>query len=102
MHYNSNVLSFVNPSSKQCLNTETGLPFKSLEGYGTQVSTWPRCYKTFSFSTQLSMNLSCSIIGILTFISMINTSSESLKAKQIFIFQHCSFYEQLNLHAQLS
>ena len=41
-------------------------------------------------------------VGILTFISMINTTSESLKAKQVFNFQHISFYEQLKFHAQLS
>ena len=42
------------------------------------------------------------IIGILTFISMINTSSESLKARTVFIFQHFNFYEQLKYHAQFS
>ena len=29
------------------------------------------------------------------YISMINTTSESLKARQVFVFQHFSFYEQL-------
>ena len=33
------------------------------------------------------------IVGILTFISMIK--SESLKARKVFIFKHASFYEQL-------
>ena len=42
------------------------------------------------------------IVGILTFISMINKTSESSKERQIFIFQHFSFYEQLKFHAQLS
>ena len=45
------------------------------------------------------------IVGILTFISRINTASESfnLKArKKIFIFHYFTFYEQLKLHAQLS
>ena len=42
------------------------------------------------------------IVGILTFISMINTTFESLKASKVFIFQHLSFYEQLQFHAQLS
>ena len=32
-------------------------------------------------------------VGILTFISMINTTSESLKARKVYIFQHFSFYE---------
>ena len=43
-----------------------------------------------------------SIVGILTFISMINTISESLKARKVFIFQHFNVYEQLKFHAQLS
>ena len=38
------------------------------------------------------------IVGILTFISRINTASESFNARKIFIFQ--PFYEQLNFHAQ--
>ena len=41
-------------------------------------------------------------MGILTFRSMINTASESLKAKTVFIFQYFCFYEQLKFHAQLS
>ena len=36
------------------------------------------------------------IVGILTFISMINTTSECLKARNIFILQYLSFCEQLN------
>ena len=42
------------------------------------------------------------IVGILTFISMINTSPDSLKAREVFIFQHFCFYEQLKFYAQLS
>ena len=42
------------------------------------------------------------IVGILTFISIINRTSESLKARKVFIFQHFSFYEQLKFHTQLS
>ena len=41
-------------------------------------------------------------VGILTFISMINTTSECLKARKLSIFQHFSFYEQLKFHDQLS
>ena len=41
------------------------------------------------------------IVGILTFISMINTTSERLKAINFFICQNFSFYE-LKFHAQLS
>ena len=39
------------------------------------------------------------IVGILTFISMINTTSESLEARIVFIFPHSSFYNQLKFHA---
>ena len=39
--------------------------------------------------------------GILAFISMINTPSESLKARKVSIFQHFSFYEQLKFYAHL-
>ena len=42
------------------------------------------------------------IDGILTFISMINTKSESLKARHFFICRYFSFYEQLKIRAQLS
>ena len=42
------------------------------------------------------------IVGILTFISMINTISERLKARNIFIFQDFSFYELLKIYAELS
>ena len=40
------------------------------------------------------------IVGILTFISMINTTSESLKARNFFICLYFSFYEQLKFRAQ--
>ena len=42
------------------------------------------------------------IAGILTFISMINTTSERLKAKNFFICRYFSFYEQFKYCAQLS
>ena len=42
------------------------------------------------------------IVGILTFVCMINRPSESLKAIKVFIFQQFSFYEQLKFHAQLT
>ena len=35
------------------------------------------------------------IVGILTFISMIDTRSENLKARKVLIFQRFSFCEQL-------
>ena len=42
------------------------------------------------------------IVGILTFISIINTTSEILQPRNSFICQYFSFYEQLKFHAQLS
>ena len=42
------------------------------------------------------------IVDILTFISMINTKSESLKAIKVFTFQNFSFYEQLKFHVLLT
>ena len=42
------------------------------------------------------------VVGILIFIGMINTTSDCLKARKVFIFQYFSFYEQLKFHAQLS
>ena len=63
----------------------------------------------FSCSTQLSIkfimliNVKMStIVGIFTFISMINTTTEKVKARKIFIFQKFRFYEQMKCHAQLS
>ena len=68
----------------------------------------PRGYKTFSCSTQLSTKFILLInvemptfVGILTFISMINTTSERLRARNFFICQCFSFYEQIKFHAQL-
>ena len=42
------------------------------------------------------------MVGILSFISMINSTAEILKARNFFIFRYFSFYEQLKYHAQLS
>ena len=65
--------------------------------------------KLFSCSTQLSTKLIMlinvkmpTIVGILTFISMINTRSERLKARNVFICRYFIFYEQLKFRAQLS
>ena len=61
------------------------------------------------FGAQLSMKFImlinveiATIVGILTFISMLNTTSESLKARKVFIFQQFSLCEQLKFHGQLS
>ena len=65
--------------------------------------------KLFSYSTQLStkfillINVKMpTIVGILTLMSMINTTSERLKARNFFICRYFSFYEQLKFHAQLN
>ena len=42
------------------------------------------------------------IVGTLTFISMINITSERLKAKNFSIYVYFSFYEQMKYSAQLS
>ena len=69
----------------------------------------PEVIKLFPCSTQLSMKFILlinikkpTIVGILTFISMVNTTSERLKARNFFIYWYFSFYEQLKFHAQLS
>ena len=69
----------------------------------------PEVIKLFHCSTQLStkfillINVKMpTIVGILTFISMINTTSERLKARNFFICWYLSFYEQLKFSAQLS
>ena len=41
------------------------------------------------------------IVGILTFISKINTTSERLKERYFFICRYFSFYEQVEFRAQL-
>ena len=63
----------------------------------------------FSYSTQLSTKLillinvkTPTIAGVLTFISMINTPSERLKARHFFFCLYFSFYEQLKFRAHLS
>ena len=70
---------------------------------------YPEVIKLFPCSTQLStkfillINVKMpTIVGILTFISMINTSSERLNARNFFICRYFSFYEQSKFHAQLS
>ena len=69
----------------------------------------PEVIKPFSCSTQLSMKFIMlinvkmpTIVGILTFLSMINTTSERHTARNFFICRYCNFYEQLKFRAQLS
>ena len=69
----------------------------------------PEVIKLFSCSIQLRtkfillINVKMpTIVGISTFIRMINTTSERLKARNFFICLYFSFYEQLKFRAQLS
>ena len=69
----------------------------------------PEVIKLFSCSTQLSMKFNMlinvkmpTIVGILTFINMMNTKFKRMKARNVFIFQHFSFHKELKFHAQLS
>ena len=69
----------------------------------------PEVIKLFSYSTQPSTKFILLInvkmpttVGILTFISMINTTSERFKARNFFIFWYFSFNEQLKFRVQLS
>ena len=61
---------------------------------------WSRGYKTFFMNIIMLINVKMpTIVGILKFNSMINTTSEFLKAIKVVFF---SFYEQLKFFAQLS
>ena len=69
----------------------------------------PRGYKTIFILNSaehkiiLLINVKMpTIVGILTFISMINTKSERPKARKFFICRYFSVYEQLKFRAQLS
>ena len=75
------------------LAVRTGLEVIKLFPCSTQLSTKFILFINFKMPT---------IIGILTFISMINTTSERLKAINFFICRYFSFYEQLKFRAQLS
>ena len=77
-------------------------------GKRTKKATCPEVIKLFSYSIQLSTKFILlinakmpTIVGILTFISMINTTSERLKAWDFFNCRYFSFYEQLKFRAQL-
>ena len=63
----------------------------------------------FPFLTQLSTKFTLlinvkmpTIVGILTFISMINTTSERFKTRYFFLYRYFSFYERLKYRAQLN
>ena len=81
--------------------------------YSVSISTiglsGPEVIKLFSCSTQLStkfillINVKMpTIVGILTFISMIDTPSEGLKARNFLMCLYFRFYMQLKFRAQLS
>ena len=64
-----------------------------------------RCSCSTELSTKFIMLINVkmpTIVVILTFISMLNTTSERLKAIDFFICRYFSFYEQLKFHTQLS
>ena len=72
---------------------------------------WPLCHETFYMLNSAEHEIypahkrfkMPTIVGILTIISMINTTSERLKARNFFICRYFSyFFEQLKFHAQLS
>ena len=54
-----------------------------------------------NFTMHINVKIPTSV-GILTSISMINTSSEVLKARKIGGLYYFSVYDQLNVHAQFS
>ena len=69
----------------------------------------PEIIKPFSCPTQLStkfillLNVKMpTIVGILTLISITNSRSERLRARNMFICRYFGFYEQLKFRAQLS
>ena len=81
--------------------------FLSVPWVGCGIS-WHRGYKK-SCSIQLSKKFIMLIIvkmsitvGILTFTSMINSTSDRLKERNFFICWYFSFYEQLKLCSQFS
>ena len=101
----------MNRCSDRCMVLKINLPCIAIR-YGQKTDLKPHSpevIKLFSCSPQLStkfillINVKMStIVGILTFISMINATSERLKARNFFIFRYFNFYEQLKLHAQSS
>ena len=88
----------------------------AISRYKKAMSPWiahqipgPGVIKLFPCSTQLSVKFILlinvkmpTLVGILTIISMINTTSERLKAINFFICRYFSFYEQLKFRAKLS
>ena len=95
----------------QRLSADDKLPLarKELNAQTHQTQPGPEVIKLFSCSTQLIMKFILlknvkmpTIVGILTFISMINTTSERLKARHFLFVSFLVFFEQLRFRAQLS
>ena len=91
--------------NSQC---ESQQPMRQTKGWFCIRKPGPQVIKLCSCSTQLSMTFIMlinvkmpTIVGILTFISMVNITSEDLKARSR-NFQHFKFYEQMKFHSQLS
>ena len=69
---------------------------------GPEVINLFSCYTQLSKKFILLINVKTpTIVGVLTFISMIDTTSERLKARNYFICSYFSFYEQLKFRVQL-
>ena len=82
------------------------LPLVLLEPFHCFKNSGPEVIKLFPFSTQLSMKFILLIyvemptfVGILTYISMINTTSERLKARNFFI---CWSFSSLSVEISCS
>ena len=100
---------FNSPAIKRSKECGRHSPIFSRVYSGSITHPGPEVIKLFSCSNQLStkfillINVKMpTIVGILTFISMINTTTKSLKARNVFILQLFNFYDQLKFHAQLS
>ena len=111
-NYNLTPLDMYNGLSQVYLHQtrrKNPLIYKGLRKPELKISDLAQRLYNFSCSTQLSMQFILlihvkmpTIVGILIFIGMINTTSERLKARSIFICRYFSFYEQLKFHAQFS
>ena len=76
---------------------------------GLILKAGPEILNFFSYSTEqgfkfiMPVNVEMpTIVSILIFMSIINTTSEHLEARKVFIYKHLRFYEDLKFHAHLS
>ena len=81
--------------NKYCKSDINGMFFS-----GPEVIRKKLCSTQLSIKFIMLMNVKMPTM-ILTFISMVNKTSESLNARKVYIIQHFSFFEQLKFHAQL-